>query len=82
MKNLVEKFLFKYQVKIADFFNFPIDNVKKISAITYIHYELTALTETRIKTEKTHHILQLSQSQLLNPYIEFNTQKRLKEKKN
>ena len=74
--------MFKYQLKIADFYNFPIDNVKKISAITYIHYELITLTETRIKTEKTHHILQFNQSQLLNPYIEFNTQKRLKEKKN
>ena len=73
--------MFKYQLKIADFYNFPIDNVTKISAITYIHYELTTLTETRIKTEKKH-ILQFNQSQLLNPYIEFDTRKRLKGKKN
>ena len=59
--------LAKYQLKIADFYKIPIDNVKKTSAITYIHYKLTALLETRIKNEKTHHILQFNQLQLLNP---------------
>ena len=36
----------------------------------------------RIKTKRTHCVLELSQSQWLKPYVDFNTQKRLEADKN
>ena len=41
-----------------------------------LHYE-----ETRIINKKIHRILEFNQSQLLEPYTEFNTQKRIQAKK-
>ena len=46
-----------------------------------IHYENLKL-ETRLETKKIHRVLEFNQSQWLQPYIEFNTQKRTEAEKN
>ena len=70
--------LHEYQLKIADLYNIPIGNVKKLvlNFFDKENYVITTLLETRIKTKKIHLILQFIQSQWLKPYIKFNTQKK------
>ena len=70
--------LLEYQLKIADLYNIPIGNVKKLvlNFFDKENYVITTLLETRIKTKKIHLILQFIQSQWLKPYIKFNTQKK------
>ena len=79
--------LSNYQLKIADFYNIPIRNSKKLLPNVFdkekfvLHYENLQL-ETRIKTKKIHHILEFNQSQWLKPFVEFNTHKRIEAEKN
>ena len=70
--------LLEFQLKIADLYNIPIGNVKKLvpNFFDKENYVITTLLETRIKTKKIHLILQFIQSQWLKPYIKFNTQKK------
>ena len=78
----------EYQLKIADLYNIPIDNVKKIvpnfsdKEKYIIRYEnLKLYLSLGLKPKKIHFELEFNQSQLLNPYIEFNSQKKNKSRK-
>ena len=53
-----------YQIKIADFQNIPIGNVKKLVIL-------------RLKLKKIHRVLEFNQSQWLKPFVEINTEKRI-----
>ena len=80
-----------YQLNIADLYNIPIGNVKKLLPIflffilfyfffdkekCLLHYEYLKLyLKLRLKLKKIHRLLKFNQSQWLKPYIEFNTQK-------
>ena len=82
------KMLPEYQLKIADLYNIPIDNVKKIvpnfsdKEKYIIRYEnLKLYLSLGLKPKKIHFELEFNQSQLLNPYIEFNSQKKNKSRK-
>ena len=57
--------LLEYQLKIADLYNIPIGNVKKLvlNFFDKENYVITTLLETRIETKKIHLILQFIQSQ-------------------
>ena len=81
--------LSNYQIKIADFYNIPIGNVKKLIPNFFdeekyvLHYEnLQLYLRLRLKLKKIHHVLEFNQSNWLKPYVEFNTHKRIKAKKN
>ena len=74
--------LSKYQPKIADLYNIPIGNVKKLMPNIFdkesyvLYYENSKLyLKLGLKLKKIHHVLEFNQSQCLNTYIEFNTQK-------
>ena len=74
-----------YQLKIADLYNIPIGNVKKLlpnffnEEMYVIHYEnLKLYLRLELKLRKMYRVLELNQSQWLNQYVEFNTQKRTK----
>ena len=79
--------LSEYQLKIADHYNIPIGNVKKLAPKFLIKkmfdslWKLTTLLKIRIKAKKTHRVLEFNQSQRLKPYIEFNTHKIIEAKK-
>ena len=71
--------LSNYQPKIADFYNIPIGNVKKL-VHSFIAKEnvcagLRELATLRLglKLKKIHCVLEFNQSQWLKPYVEFNT---------
>ena len=72
----------RYQLKIADFYNVSIDNVKKLVPTFFdkeeymFHYEnLQHYLRLGLQLKKIHHISEFNQSQWLKPYVEFNTQK-------
>ena len=74
-----------YQLKIADLYNIPIGNFKKLlpnffnEEMYVIHYEnLKLYLRLELKLRKMYRVLELNQSQWLNQYVEFNTQKRTK----
>ena len=71
--------LSEYQLKVADLYKTPIDNVKKLVPIffdreKYVLYYATFL-EARNRSKKIHRVLEFNQSQWLKPYIEFNTKR-------
>ena len=77
-----------YQLKIADFCNIPIGNVKQLVPNFFdkkkyvIHYEnLKFYLRLELKLKTIHHILEFNQSQWLKPNIEFNIQKRIEAEK-
>ena len=81
--------LSEYQLKIADLYNIPIGNAKKLVPDLFdeeryvIHYEnLKLYLRLGLKLKKIHHVLEFSQSQWLKSYIEFNKQKRIEAEKN
>ena len=45
-------------------------------------WKLAILFDARIKTKKIDHVLEFNQSQWLKPYIEFNSQKKNRSRKN
>ena len=78
-----------YQLKIADLYNIPIGNVKKLEPNFFdkekyvIHYEnLWLYLRLRLKLKKIYHVLESNQSQWLKQYVEFNTQERIEAEKN
>ena len=78
-----------YQVKIADLYNIPTGNVKKLVPNFFdkekyvIHYEnLQLYLRLGVKLKKLHHVLEFNQSQWLKQCVEFNTQKRIEAEKN
>ena len=81
--------LSEYPLKIADLYNIPIGNVKKLVPNFFnkeryvIHYEnLKLYLRPGLKLKKIHRVLKFNQSQWLKPYIEFNTKKRIEAEKN
>ena len=70
--------LSEYQLKIANLYNIPIVNVKKLVPNFFdkkkyvLHYENLQLY---LKLKTIHLVLEFNQSQWLKPYIEFKTQK-------
>ena len=63
------KILSKYQLMIADFYSIPIENIRKLVPNFFVSKngrnslcKLANLLETRIKTRKTHRVLELNQS--------------------
>ena len=81
--------LSNYQIKIADFYNIPSGNVKKLLPNFFdkekygLHYEnLQLYLRPGLKLKKIHRILEFNKSQWLKPYVEFNTQKRIETEKN
>ena len=78
-----------YHLKIADYYNIPIGNVKKLVPNFFdkekyvIHYEnLNLYLRLGLKLKKIHRILEFNQSQWLKQYVDFNTQKRIEAEKN
>ena len=75
------KILSEYQLKIADLYNIPIGNVKKLPNAFgkekyVIHYEnLKFYLRLGLKLKKIHRILEFNQSQWLKQYVDFNKQK-------
>ena len=78
--------LFKYQLVIADFYNIPIGNVKKLVPNFFdkksICFIMRTLFDARIKTKKINRVLEFNWSQMLKWYVKFNTQKRIEAEKN
>ena len=79
----------EYKVKIADLYITPIGNVKKLMHNFFdeekyvLYYEdLQAYLKIGLKLKKIYRVLEFNQWQWLKKqYIEFNTQKRGKQKK-
>ena len=77
--------LSEYKPKIDDLYNIPIGNVKKLVPNFFekekyvLHYENLQLY---LSLGLIHRVLEFNQSQLLKPYIEFHTQKRIEEENN
>ena len=74
--------LSEYQLEIADLYNIPTGNVKKLLSNLLdkekyvIHYEnLKLYLRLGLKLKKMHRVLEFNQAQCLKPYIEFNTHK-------
>ena len=81
--------LSKYQLKIADLYNIPIGNVKKLVPNIFdkekyvLHYKnLQLYLRLGLKLKKIHRVLQFNQPRLLKTYIEFNMKKRIEAEKN
>ena len=80
--------LFNDQLKIADLYNIPIGNVKKLVPNFFdkekymIHYENWKLyLRLGLKLKNIYPVLEFSQSQWLKQYVECNTQKRIEAEK-
>ena len=78
-----------YQLKIFDLYNIAIGNGKKLVPNLFdkekyvLHYEnLQRYLRLELKLKKTHRVLEISQSQWIKQYVEFNTQKRINAEKN
>ena len=78
-----------YQLKIADHYNIPIGNVKKLVPNFFdkekyaIHYEnLKLYLRLGLKLKKIHCILEFNQYQWGKQYVDFNIQKRIGAEKN
>ena len=78
-----------YQLKIADHYNIPIGNVKKLVPNLFskekyvIHYEnLKLYSRLGLKLKKKHHVLEFNHSQWLKQYVNFNAQKIIEGEKN
>ena len=77
-----------YQLMIADLYNIPIGNIKKLVSnffdkeIYVIHYENLQLYLRLGLNLKIYRVLEFNQSQWLKQYVEFNTQKRIEVEKN
>ena len=72
--------LFDYQLNIADLYNIPIGNVKKLVPSFFdkkkyvIHYEnLKFYLRLGLKLKKICRVLEFSQCQWLKKYVKFNT---------
>ena len=80
--------LSNYQLKVADHYNIPIDNVKKLvpnfldKEKCVIHYEnLQLYIRLRLKLKKkVHTVLEFSHSQWLKPYVEHAKKNRSRKK--
>ena len=74
----------KYQLTIAELWNIPIDNVRKLDKEIYVlHQEnLQLYLRLGLKFKKVHHVLEFNQSQWLKLYANCNTQKRVEAEKN
>ena len=77
------------QLKIADLYNIPVGNVKKLVPNFFdkekyvIHYENFKLyLRLELKPKKIRRVLEFNQSQWLKQYVEFNTQNRVQAQKN
>ena len=75
--------------QIADLYNTPIGNVKKLVPNFFdkekyvLHYEnLQIFLRLGLKLKKIYCVLEFNQTRWLKPYIEFNTQKRIETEKN
>ena len=71
-----------YQLKIANLYNIPFGNVKKLVPNFFdkekhvIHYEkLQIYLRVGMKLKKIYPVLEFNQSEWLKQYVEFNTQK-------
>ena len=80
--------LSEYQLKIADLYNIPIGNVKKLVPDFFdkekyvLHYEnLQLYLRLGLKLKKIHRVSEFNQSQWLKPFIEFNTHTKYNRKK-
>ena len=69
-----------YQIKVVEFYNILIGNVKKLVPNFFdkqryvLHYEnLQLYLRLGLKVKEIHHVLEFNQSQWQKPYVEFNT---------
>ena len=62
-----------YQLNIADLYNIPIGNVKKIVRTIFVKEKYVFIMKT---CKKIHRVLEFNQSQWLKQHVEFNTQNR------
>ena len=81
--------LSEYQLNIADLYNIPIGNVKKLvcnffDKKKYVldNENLRIYLRLGLKLNKIHRVLEVNQSQWLKPYIEFNIQTGIEAEKN
>ena len=77
-----------YQLKIADLYNIPVGNVKKLvpkffdkKNIFDSLWKLATLLKIRIEAKKIYCILGFYQSHWLKQYVEFNTHKKNRSRK-
>ena len=80
----IKKEMSEHQLMIADLYNILTGYVKKLVPNFFVkekyvlHYKnLQLYLRLGLKLKKIHCLVELNQSQLLKPYIEFNTQKRI-----
>ena len=76
--------LSSYQLKIANICNIPICNIKKLVPNVFdkemyvlLYENLKLYLRLGLKLKKVHHVLEFNKSQWLNPYVKFNTKKRI-----
>ena len=81
MTEIEREMLSSYRLRIAKFYNVPIDNVKKLVPNFFdkekymLHYEnLQLYLRLGLKLKKIDRLLEINQSQWVKPYVELNTQ--------